>query len=81
MCQNGCCRKILNALGQELLNNWGQTKKIHIKKADKGTTTVIMNKKDEKYKRAKFHSMTEKNYNYMPLGTPMVEETSWKSKR
>lgn len=47
MCQNGCCRKILNALGQELLNNWGQTKKIHIKKADKGTTTVIMNKKDK----------------------------------
>ena len=46
---------------------------IIIKKADKGTTTVIMNKTD-KIQEGQVQLNDRKNY--MPLETPMVEETS-----
>lgn len=44
------------------------------KRADKGTTRIIVKKKKQiKHKRAKFNLMME--INYMPLETPMVQET------
>jgi len=45
---------------------------INIKKADKGTTTVLMNKKD-KIEKGQIQ-LDDKN-NYRPLETPMVRET------
>lgn len=46
---------------------------IIIKKADKGTTTVIMNKTD---KIQEGQVQLDDRKNYMPLETPMVQETS-----
>ena len=45
---------------------------IIIKKADKGTTTVIMNKTD---KIQEGQIQLDDRKNYMPLETPMVQET------
>ena len=45
---------------------------IIIKKADKGTTTVIMNKTD---KLQEGQVQLDDRKNYMPLETPMVQET------
>ena len=53
---------------KELKNN----PEVNIKKADKGTTTVIMNKKD-KIAEGKIQLNDEENYR--PLATPMVEQT------
>ena len=46
---------------------------IIITKADKGTTTVIMNKTD---KIQEGQVQLDDRRNYMPLETPMVQETS-----
>ena len=48
---------------------------IVIKKADKGSTTVIMNKQD---KITEGQTQLDDRKNYMPLETPMVKETSQK---
>ena len=50
---------------------------IVIKKADKGSTTVIMNKQD---KITEGQTQLDDRKNYMPLETPMVKETSQKVK-
>ena len=46
---------------------------INIKKADKGSTTVIMNKTD---KIIEGQIQLDDEENYRPLATPMIEETS-----
>ena len=51
---------------------------INIKKADKGSTTVIMNKPD---KIAEGQIQLDDVENYRPLATPMVEETSARVER
>ena len=53
---------------KELKNN----PEVNIKKADKGTTTVIMNKND---KIAEGQIQLNDEENYRPLATPMVEQT------
>ena len=50
-----------------------QNTNINIKKADKGTTTVIMNKED---KIRKGQVLLDKRENYESLVLPMVTETS-----
>ena len=59
---------------KELKNN----PEVNIKKADKGSTTVIMNKQD-KIAEGQIHLNNEENYR--PLTTPMVKETSAKVER
>lgn len=56
---------------KELKNN----PEVNIKKADKGSTTVIMNKQD---KIAEGQIQLNDEENYRPLATPMVKETSVK---
>jgi hypothetical protein len=51
---------------------------VNIKKADKGSTTVIMNKQD---KIAEGQIQLNDEENYRPLATPMVEETSARVER
>ena len=51
---------------------------INIKKADKGSTTVIMNKTDM---IAEGQIQLDDEENYRPLTTPMVEETSARVER
>lgn len=53
---------------KELKNN----PQVNIKKADKGTTTVIMNKQD---KIGEGQIQLNNEENYRPLATPMVEQT------
>ena len=53
---------------KELKNN----PEVNIKKADKGSTTVIMNKQD---KIAEGQIQLNDEENYRPLATPMVEQT------
>ena len=53
-------------------------REINIKKADKGSTTVIMNKTD---KITEGQIQLDDEENYRPLATPMVEETSARVER
>ena len=54
-----------------------QNTNINIKKADKGTTTVIMNKED---KRREGQVLLDERENYESLALPMVTETSLRVK-
>ena len=54
-----------------------QNTNINIKKADKGTTTVIMNEED---KIPEGQVLLDKRENYESLVLPMVTETSWRVK-
>ena len=58
----------------ELKNN----PEVNIKKADKGTTTVIMNKQD---KIAEGQIQLNDEENYRPLASPMVEQTHTRVER
>ena len=59
-------------------NEFKDNQEINIKKADKGSTTVIMNKTD---KITEGQIQLDDEENYRPLATPMVEETSARVER
>ena len=62
---------------RQALKELKQNNNIIVKKADKGTTTVIMNKQD---KIREGQILLDEEENYKPLSSPMALETS-KSKR
>ena len=62
---------------RQALKELKQNINIIIKKAEKGTTTVIMNKQD---KTREGQNLLDKKENYKPLTLPMALETSQKAK-
>ena len=62
---------------RQALKELKQNKKIFVKKADKGTTTVIMNKQD---KMQEGQILLNEKENYKPLTLPMALETSQEAK-
>ena len=63
---------------REAIRQLKENSEINIKKADKGTTTVIMNKTD---KIKEGMTLIEVKEHYRPLQEPMVEETSKKVRK
>ena len=70
-------RNNLPSKEHKAIRNLRSNSDIVIKKADKGSTTVIMNTKDKTQEGQVL--LVEKN-NYMPLATPMVEKTACKTR-
>ena len=62
---------------RQALKELKQNNNIIVKKADKGTTTVIMNKQD---KIQEGQNLLDEKDNYKPLTLPMALETSQKAK-
>ena len=62
---------------RQALKELKQNNNIIVKKADKGTTTVIMNKQD---KILEGQNLLDEEENYKPLTLPMALETSQKAK-
>ena len=62
---------------RQALKELKQNNNIIVKKADKGTTTVIMNKQD---KIREGQNLFDEKDNYKPLTLPMALETSQKAK-
>ena len=65
----------LSCKEHETLTELKQNKEINLKKADKGSTTVVMNKTD---KIREGHIQIDNKHNYRPLSEPMVKETHTK---
>ena len=70
----GLAKPERRATGRALRNLKNNTK-INLKKADKGTTTVVMNKED---KIKEGQSQLDNTDHYQPLDHPMVVETASK---
>ena len=66
-------RKNLPFKEHKAIKDLRSNSEIVIKKADKGTTTVIMNTKD---KTQEGQVLLDNKNNYTPLTTPMVKETA-----
>ena len=62
----------LSCKEHEALTELKQNKDINLKKADKGSTTVVMNKTD---KIREGQIQIDDKHNYRPLSEPMVKET------
>ena len=65
----------LSCKEHKALTELKQNKEINLKKADKGSTTVVMNKTD---KIREGHIQIDNKHNYRPLSEPMVKETHTK---
>ena len=61
----------LSCKEHEALTELKQNKEINLKKADKGSTTVVMNKTD---KIREGQRQIDDKHNYRPLSDPMVKE-------